>query len=94
MPIDIYRGALLSAVIMIALIVFAIDIFVFYPNLNGSGFFNINYMLLNTKNWWIFVTMSLVSIPAYMGLETIFVRIYDKLIKPKNERRLTDNENL
>ena len=94
MPIDIYRGALLSAVIMIAMIVFAIDIFVFYPNLNGSGFFNINYKLLTTKNWWIFVTMSLVSIPAYMGLETIFVRIYDKLIKPKNERRLTDNENL
>ena len=94
MPIDIYRGALLAAVIMIASIFFVIDIFVFYPNLNGTGFFNINYKLITANNWWIFVVLSLIAIPVYMGLETVFVRFYDKIIKPRKERRLSKDENI
>ena len=94
MPIDIYRGALLAAVITIASIFFVIDIFVFYPNLKGTGFFNINYELITVNNWWLFVALSLGAIPVYMGLETIFVKFYDKFIKPRNERKVIKNENI
>lgn len=87
MPFDIYRIALLIGLIIIGAIFFTIDIFVFYPNLNGSGFFQINYGLLTTGNWWILLTIALLSIPIYMGLETISVRFYDYVIKPKREKR-------
>ena len=84
MPFDIYRVALFIALVIIGAIFFTIDIFVFYPNLKGStGFFQINYHLLNSGNWWLLVIVALLSIPVYMGLETISVRYYDYRIKPK-----------
>ena len=87
MPFDIYRVALMVALVIIGVIFFAIDIFVFYPNLDGTGFFQINYSLLNTDNWWLFLMIVLLSIPVYMGLETISVRFYDYVIKPRRERK-------
>ena len=87
MPFDIYRVALLIALIIIGVIFFMIDIFVFYPNLDGTGFFQINYSLLNTDNWWLFLMIVVLSIPLYMGLETISVRLYDYVIKPRRERK-------
>ena len=84
MPFDIYRVALFIALVIIGAILFTIDIFVFYPNLKGNtGFFQINYHLLNSGNWWLLVIVALLSIPVYMGLETISVRYYDYRIKPK-----------
>ena len=87
MPFDIYRVALFIALIIIGSIFFVIDIFVFYPNLDGTGFFQINYNLLNQNNWWLLLMIALLSIPLYMGLETISVRLYDYVIKPRRERK-------
>ncbi len=85
MPFDIYRGALFAALLLIGGILFVIDIFVFYPNLKGTGFFQINYNLINGTNWWLLITVMFTSIFVYLGLETLLVRIYDSLIKNKHE---------
>lgn len=85
MPFDIYRGALFAALVLIGGILFVIDIFVFYPNLKGTGFFQINYNLINGTNWWLLATVIFSSIFIYLGLETLLVRIYDSLIKNRHE---------
>ena len=87
MPFDIYRVALFVSLVIIGAIFYAIDINVFYPNLNDSGFFQIDYGLINNSNWWIFVIVTVAVIPVYMGIETISVRFYDYVIKPIRERR-------
>ena len=88
MPFDIYRVVLMIALIIIGVIFFMIDIFVFFPNLySGKGFFQIDYSLINSQNWWLLLTIVLASIPIYMGLETISVRFYDFVIKPRRERK-------
>lgn len=93
MPFDIYRAALVIALVIIGAIFFSIDIFVFYPNLNGTGFFQIDYRLLTENNWWLYLIVALSTIPVYMGIETIAVRFYDNIIKPRRERKFK-NENL
>ena len=94
MPFDIYRVALFVSLVIIGCIFFAIDRFVFYPNLNGTGFFQINYNLINGNNWWLLLVVSSVSIPLYIGLETISVRLYDNVIVPhKEKRKVLKNEN-
>ena len=87
MPFDIYRVALFVGLIIIGIIFYSIDIFVFYPNLNGTGFFQIDYSLINSSNWWILVLTFSLSVPLYMGLETISVRFYDYVVVPHNEKR-------
>lgn len=87
MPFDIYRVALIIALVIIGAIFYAIDIFVFYPNLQGTGFFQIDYRLLVCNYWWILVIVIAAATPLYIGLETISVRIYDYVIKPRRERK-------
>lgn len=87
MPFDIYRAALFIALLIIASIFFVIDIFVFFPNLKGTGFFQIQYDLITVNNWWIFLLLTLITIPIYMGIETIFVRIYDYGVKPMQDKK-------
>ena len=87
MPFDIYRVALFIALIIIGVIFYAIDVFVFYPNLNGTGFFQIDYHLITSTNWWILALVFALSIPLYMGLETISVRFYDYVVVPHKEKR-------
>ena len=90
MPFDIYRVALVIGLVIIGVIFFMIDIFVFYPNLQGTGFFDINYQSINSTNWWLLLVVIISSVFVYMGLETIFVRIYDSFIRQKHERRSLD----
>lgn len=90
MPFDIYRTALMIALTIIAGILFAIDRFVMYPNLNGTGFFKINYGLINGDNWWLLALLIAISIPLYIGVETLSVKIHDSIVK----RRLEQNENI
>ena len=85
MPFDIYRVALIIALVIIGVIFYLIDIFVFYPNLQGTGFFQIDYKLLLSNNWWILLIVIAASVPMYMGLETISVRVYDYFIKPRRK---------
>ena len=101
MPFDIYRVALFISLIIIGTIFFAIDRFVLYPNLispnfpDGTGFFQIDYRLITTNNWWLFVAVVAAIIPAYMGIETISVRFYDYVVVPHREKRKAlKNENL
>lgn len=90
MPFDIYRVALVIGLVIIGVIFFMIDIFVFYPNLQGTGFFDINYQSINSTNWWLLLVVIVSSVFVYMGLETIFVRIYDSFIRQKHEIRSLD----
>lgn len=89
MPFDIYRVALFGAVLIIGAILFVIDRYTIYPHLpNHTGFFNVDYSLITVNNWWLLLTVILVTIPLYMGTETLFVRFYDKRIKENHEKRM------
>ena len=84
-PFDIYRVALFSGVTLIGVIFYVIDIFTFYPNLEGTGFFKIDYRLITANNWWFLVMIILLTIPVYLGLEFAFGKLYDNRIKNKHE---------
>ena len=89
MPFDIYRVALFGAVLIIGAIFFVIDRYSIYPHLiNHTGFFNVDYSLITVNNWWIMAIVIAVTIPLYMGVETLFVRLYDKRIKENFEKRM------
>ena len=85
MPFDIYRVALFAALSIIGSILFIIDLFAIYPNIDGTGFFKINYGLISPENWWILLIITISAIPLYMGIETISVKLYDSI---RNRRKV------
>ena len=85
LPFDIYRVATFIAVTIIGAVLIIIDRFSLYPNLNGTGFFHIDYFTINGNNWWLLLAIIGASIPLYVGIETIFSRLYEHKIKSKHE---------
>ena len=85
LPFDIYRVATFIAVSIIGVVLVVIDRFSLYPNLEGKGFFQIDYFTINGNNWWLLLAIIGAAIPLYVGIETIFSRLYEHKIKSKHE---------
>lgn len=79
MPFDIYRVVLNVALGIITIVLLLIDHGI-YVN-DGKGVIGIAYNLFNNSNWWILLIVMVSSIPLYAGIETLFVRIFNKVEK-------------
>ena len=90
MPFDIYRKVLFAVLLIFGTLLVVGDMFILYPNIDGTGFFKIDYFSLTSNNWWILPTLIIVAVPLYMGLETITVKLYDHFI---NKKEVVKNEN-
>lgn len=86
LPFDIYRTVLLIAMVLIGVILFVIDRFSFYPNLDGSGFFKIQYNLVNSSNWWLLAIAIAAAIPLYAGLEFASKKVFKNVKKVKGTK--------
>lgn len=84
MPFDVYRVMVLIVFGVICFAMFIADRFIPSPN-EYSVVLMLNYSVLNSSNWWYILVGVCSYIPSYIVLETIAVRISQK-ITYKGER--------
>ncbi|HBF68813.1 MAG TPA: ATPase P [Firmicutes bacterium] len=80
-PFDKYRLVLSIAILSLICIFFIID-----SCLLSNSFFNINYSLITSNNWWLLVTVLLIALPTYFLIDFIA----KKILRKKGEQ----NENI
>lgn len=80
MPFDIYRVMVVIVFGLISLAMFLADAFIPHEG-ELSLVLMLNYSSLNQSNWWLILIGIYTYIPLYMILETIAVRISNKITK-------------
>ena len=87
MPFDKYRKLLFVVLVIFGSLIVLGDRFILYPNINGTGFFGIDYCSINETNWWLLLVLIASAVPLYMGIETISVKLFDGIRNMRKERK-------
>ena len=87
MPFDKYRRLLFIVLVIFGTLLVIGDRFLIYPNISGTGFFRVDYLLIDGSNWWLLLILIVASVPLYMGIETLSVKLYDGIRNSRNKRK-------
>lgn len=78
LPFDAYRLVLNIGLGIVVIGIFLIDWGLYQ---NGNGVLKISYSSLTSDNWWILLIVVVLSIPLYIGLEALAVKVFKKVDK-------------